>query len=316
LGGRVYVFDEYFNGKNYFKFKRQWADFFKSHPEYIIIHCHVRSVASIVLKIAKRNGLKTICHSHSTSNGKGVKVVAKRFFQRRIKDYSDYCFACSEESAKWLYGEEIAKSDKCVIVKNAIDASKYSFNKDTRMRVRKNLGVDDKIVLGQVGRIEAVKNYGFSLDLLKRLLDQNNRYHLLIVGTGSLKGDILKKAEALNIKKCITILENRNDVNEIMQAMDVFLLPSEHEGLPYVVIEAQTAGLKCVVSDVITDEVDVSGNVHFLSLDCGVEVWAENLINCLKNPVSDRRKMADFMAATDFNIENEAKRLEKILKGS
>ncbi len=308
LGGRVYVFDEYFNGKNYFKFKRQWADFFKSHPEYIIIHCHVRSVASIVLKIAKRNGLKTICHSHSTSNGKGVKVVAKRFFQRRIKDYSDYCFACSEESAKWLYGEEIAKSDKCVIVKNAIDASKYSFNKDTRMRVRKNLGVDDKIVLGQVGRIEAVKNYGFSLDLLKRLLDQNNRYHLLIVGTGSLKGDILKKAEALNIKKCITILENRNDVNEIMQAMDIFIMPSLWEGLPVALVEAQAASLPCVISDNITDGIIDRPRVFKISV-MDLDAWLDRLAKLSYDP-SIRNDNEKIIIRSGFDIKHNVAILE------
>lgn len=306
-GGKVFVFDEYFKGLNYFRYCRQWKEFFKKHPEYRIIHCHVRSVASIVLKIAKKNGLKTICHSHSTSNGKGVKVAAKRFLQRRIKDYSDYCFACSEESAKWLYGEEMAESDKCVIVKNAVDASKYSFNKDVRTRVRKDLGVEDRIVLGQVGRLEAVKNYTFSLDLLKRLLDQDNRYHLLIVGTGSLKEDILKKAEALNIKKCITILENRNDVNEIMQAMDIFIMPSLWEGLPVALVEAQASSLPCVISDTIMDGIVDKALVKKMSLG-RINAWVKEIME-LSDRKMGRVNNETLIKQSGFDIEGNIEKL-------
>jgi glycosyltransferase involved in cell wall biosynthesis len=176
------------------------------------------------------------------------------------------------------------------------------------MRVRKNLGVDDKIVLGQVGRIEAVKNYGFSLDLLKRLLDQNNRYHLLIVGTGSLKGDILKKAEALNIKKCITILENRNDVNEIMQAMDIFIMPSLWEGLPVALVEAQAASVPCVISDNITDGIIDRPRVFKISV-MDLDAWLDRLAKLSYDP-SIRNDNEKIIIRSGFDIKHNVAILE------
>lgn len=276
LGGKVYVFDEYFKGYNYFAFTKQWKEFFKKHPEYKIIHCHVRSVASIVLKIAKQNGLVTICHSHSTSNGKGIKAVAKKMLQSRIHKYCDYYFACSEESARWLYGENITKSDKCIILNNAIDASKYTFDEKVRARVRKELGLEDKKVLGQIGRIEKVKNYDFSIELLSRLLKEDDKYFLLIVGAGSLENSIIEKAKKLGVDKNMLILKNRSDIPELLQAMDVFIMPSLYEGLPVAFVEAQAAGLSCVISDEVKDGWLVNKDIVSISLD-DINKWVKTI---------------------------------------
>ena len=162
LGGRVYVFNEHFKGYNYFSFTGQWKEFFRAHPEYEIIHCHVRSVASIVLKIAKKNGLKTICHSHSISNGEGIKAVAKKLLQGRIKKYCDYFFACSRDAAIWLYGEEVVNSNQCIIMNNAIEIDKFSYSQKYRSEIRKKYSIqDEKYVVGYVGRFEEPKNPKF-----------------------------------------------------------------------------------------------------------------------------------------------------------
>lgn len=253
LGGRVYVFGDYFKGYNYGRFVKQWKKFFRDHPEYDVIHCHVRSVASIVLKIAKKNGLKTICHSHSTSNGHGFKAAIKKYLQSKISKNCDYFYACSKESAKWLYGKKILRSGKCIIMNNAIDTTKYGFNKKIRGKTRKSLGLDKKIVLGQVGRLETVKNYGFSLRILKKLLEDDENYHLVIVGTGPLKKDIINQAKQLGIYANISILENRDDVNDLLRAMDAFVMPSFYEGLPVALVEAQASSLPCIISDTIND---------------------------------------------------------------
>lgn len=278
LGGKVYVFDEYFKGYNYFRFAKQWKTFFKNHSEYKIIHCHVRSVASIVLRIAKEFKLKTICHSHNTSNGSGVKAIVKKILQGRIKNSCDYFFACSKESARWLYGNNIAESDKCMIINNAIESKRYKFNSKTRERVRDELGLGNKIILGQVGRIETVKNYGFTLMLLKMLLKNDAKYHLLVVGTGSLKERFIEEARHLDIYSNITILENRSDVPDLLQAMDVFVMPSLYEGLPVSLVEAQAAGLPCVVSNNVKDGILINDSVKKISLD-DIEEWEKTINN-------------------------------------
>lgn len=282
LGGKIYIFDEYFKGYNYFAFKKQWKEFFRKHPEYKIIHCHVRSVASIVLKIAKQNGLVTICHSHSTSNGKGIKAVAKKMLQSRIHKYCDYYFACSEESARWLYGENMTKSDKCIILNNAIDTSKYTFDEKVRARARKELGLEDKKVLGQIGRIEKVKNYDFSIELLSRLLKEDDKYFLLIVGAGSLENIIMKKARKLGVDKKMMILKNRSDVPELLQAMDVFIMPSLYEGLPVSLVEAQASGLPCVISNNISDGFLDDECIVIRSLD-NIDGWVLSIEEIFSN---------------------------------
>lgn len=306
LGGKVYVFDEYFKGYNYLRFTKQWKQLFKKHPEYKIIHCHVRSVASIVLKIAKRNGLRTICHSHNTSNGRGLKAIVKKILQGKIKKHCDYYFACSEESAKWLYGDEILKNDNCLIVNNAIDTSKYIFNEGVRNRLRKNLKLEDKIVLGQVGRIEMVKNYDFSLNLLRELLLDDNRYYLLIVGTGPMKDEIIKKAKELRIDKNIMILEKRNDVNELMQAMDIFIMPSLYEGLPFALVEAQAASLPCVISNnikdgIIDEKIVVKRNIKY------IEEWKKEIIN--KTQGISRKDNSIIISKSGFGIEENVRKI-------
>ena len=305
LGGKVYIFDEYFKGYNYFSFAKQWKEFFRAHPEYKIIHCHVRSVASIVLKIAKRNGLKTICHSHSTSNGYGMKSVAKKMLQRRISEYCDHYLACSKESAEWLYGKEISK--KCLIINNAIDVSKYKYNAKVRKKVRIELGLDDKILIGQVGRMEAVKNHVFSLKLLRELLKSNKSYHLLIVGSGTQKDNIIKRAKEIGVYNNITILESRNDVNELMQAMDVFVMPSLYEGLPLALIEAQAASLPCMISDTIKDGILIDKTVAKLKLD-SLEKWVRRVEGLVVNG-NEREDVSAIIVKSGFDIKKNAKKL-------
>lgn len=309
LGGKVYKFNNYLNGINLNSFKKEWNIFLKEHSEYKIIHCHVRSVASIVLKIAKKNGLKTICHSHSTSNGKGVKALGKRILQMRIPRYSDYMFACSKESAIWLYGKKYYENKKCTIINNAIDSQKYIFNEKIRKKKRKELGLENKIVLGQVGRIEKVKNQEFSLYLLKELIKDNKDYFLLMIGNGSMKSFINEKIKELNLKDNTIILENRKDVNELMQAMDIYIMPSLWEGLPMSLIEAQAAGLPCVISENITAGILIDELINKLSINADISKWKKAIKEACK---CNRKNTYNIISDKEFDINPNIEILTKI----
>lgn len=309
LGGKVYKFNNYLNGINLNSFKKEWNIFLKEHSEYKIIHCHVRSVASIVLKIAKKNGLKTICHSHSTSNGKGVKALGKRILQMRIPRYSDYMFACSKESAIWLYGKEYYENRKCTIINNAIDSQKYIFNEKIRKKKRKELGLENKIVLGQVGRIEKVKNQEFSLYLLKELIKDNKDYFLLMIGNGSMKSFINEKIKELNLEHNTIILENRKDVNELMQAMDIYIMPSLWEGLPISLIEAQATDLPCLISKNISAGIIDCKRVKQLEISDNYKEW----INAVKNiSICERKDRSNLIKENNFDICANINRIENI----
>ena len=306
-GGRIFYLKN-INQVSIFEFKKQWDNFFKEHIEYKIIHCHVRSVASIVLNIAKQNGLTTICHSHSTSNGKGIKAIVKKVLQKNIIKYADFLFSCSRESAIWLYGGKNANSDKCYIINNSIDTSKYEFNSSVRDKIRNELEISNKIVIGQVGRIEKMKNHYYSLRVLKECLKYDERFILLIVGDGSLKQDVEQSIIDLNLKNNVIMIGNRKDVNELMQAMDIFVMPSLFEGLPLALVEAQASGLPCIVSNNISAGFLIPDLIHKLDLEEEYCNWAKVIrssINSIRINSTQKIIEAGFDVVSNANwLEN------------
>ena len=303
LGGKVYRVPRY-KLYNHFKYKKAWNIIFKDHPEYKIIHSHVRSTASIILKIAKKYNLKTICHSHSTSNGKGLSAFIKKIFQKSIPKYADYLFSCSKESAIWLYGEKNANSNRCYIINNAIDASRFIYNTEIRNNKRKKLNVDNKIILGMVGRLAEVKNHRFAIELLKKLVNYNDKYHLLIIGSGDMKEKIVDQINNYNLKNNVTFLENRNDVNELLQAMDIYIMPSLWEGLPLSLVEAQAASLPCVISSNVLDGIIINDLVKKISLEL-INEWVDFIknIDLTKERVNQYQRIAD----SGFDIKENVK---------
>ncbi|MBQ3013808.1 MAG: glycosyltransferase, partial [Clostridia bacterium] len=267
LGGKIYHFPK-FRGYNRGEMTRKWDAFFREHPEYKILHSHVRSYASLYLPIAKKHGVKTIIHSHSTSNGSGLSSVVKRILQSSLKKKADYLFACSEESGKWLFGKKAIRGENYRMIPNAVDTSKFSFNESVRSEMRTALEIDrETVVYGHVGRFHPAKNHMFLLEVFKGILAKQPNAVLVVVGDGALRGEIEEKINSLGISDSVKLLGSRGDVAELMQAMDVFLLPSIWEGLPVVLIEAQAAGLPCLVSDTVTKEANLTGLCTYLPND-------------------------------------------------
>lgn len=308
MGGRIYYLD-YLKGYNIINFKKQWNLFFKKHPEYKVIHCHVRSVASIVLKIAKKHGLRTLCHSHSTSNGKGIKSLMKWFLQKKIPKYSDYLLACSEESAIWLYGENNYKNNNCVIINNAIDTKKFLYNENIRNSVRKKIDLENKKIIIQVGRFVDVKNYFYTIELFSKLLKTNSDYFLLLVGNGPLKQTMTNKIQILGLENDAQILENRNDVNELLQASDVYLMPSIFEGLPLSLVEAQAASLPCIISKNISGGKIIKELIYDLDINNNYDEWMEKI-----KEVSDlkRKNRLREIEKSGFDIDKNVDKLINI----
>ncbi len=304
LGGRVYVFDEFFKGHNYNSFIRQWRVFFEEHPEYKIIHSHVRSVASIVLKIAKENGLVTICHSHSISNGKGLKAIVKKLLQSRIKYYCDYYFACSMEAAEWLYGPEIANSKKCMIINNAIEIEKYRFNQLYRNRIRKKYLVgNDTFLVGHVGRFEIPKNHRFILELIRSMKD--NDVVFMLCGGGSLKSEFERKVKEEGLDDMIILIPETNEIFKYYSAFDCFILPSLYEGLGMVLVEAQFSGLPCLASSNIPKEAMISDAIMFEELS--IAKWKERILE--ERTKKTRNDIHFFDSANEYDVRQTSRRL-------
>lgn len=306
LGAKIYTMPT-FRGTNIVQVKKAWRKFFKEHPEYKILHSHVRSYASVYVPVAKKYGVKTIVHSHSTSNGKGILSTVKKIFQYPLRYQADYFFGCSVKSAQWLFGEKIAKSDRCYIVKNSIDTKAYGLNREVRELYRGKLGVGKEKVYMHVGRLSIAKNHMFMLDVFKQIHKLQPSSKLILVGEGELRDDIESRTKELEMTDAVTLLGNRKDVPELLQAADCFLFPSSWEGLPVSVVEAQAAGLPCFISDTITDEVVLTDLVKKLPIKQGENCWIKAIEEC----DFERRDVTQNIKEAGFDADNTSNWLKE-----
>lgn len=307
-GGHVFKAPRY-TGINHFHYIQWWEDFFIHHKEYQILHCHIRSTASIIVPIAKKSGLITIVHSHSTSNGTGIKAKLKSIMQFPIRFQSDYFFACSQEAGEWLFGKRACRSSRYHFIPNSIDVQKFLFNPVIRKEVRKELHLSGKKVIGNIGRAEEPKNQSFLLDIIYEMVKTDDSVRLLLIGDGKLLGQLKEKAHNLKLDDFVIFTGARNDVERMYQAMDVFVFPSIWEGLPVSVVEAQASGLQCLVSNRITTDVKLTKRIRYISLERGADAWAEMVRKILEY----RRSGAgndDLESLKKFESDNAAKQLQ------
>lgn len=292
MGGRIFVCPKY-TGKNHLAYCRWWNDFFSEHPEYHVVHGHVRSTAAIYLKIAKRHGATTIAHSHSTSNGSGVAAWVKDVMQLPIRHVADYLFACSDKAGKWLFGEKALKQSNYRMIPNGVDLERFAYDEEKRNQMRDRLGIrSDEFVIGHIGRFAEPKNHRFLVALFGayQKLDPDSR--LLMVGDGDLLDAVRSQCEELGVSKQVILPGSRMDVENFYQAMDVFVFPSLWEGLPVSVVEAQASGLQCLISDTITRNVNLTDLVKNLP-PTDLEPW----LSALETAKSGGRR-----AASDENM--------------
>ena len=299
LGAKIYVFPT-FTGTNLLAIRRKWDDFFSDHQEYKILHSHIRSYASIFLPIAKRHGVKTIIHSHSTSNGNGLSSLVKRVLQYPLRYTADYLFACSKESGEWLFGKKASQRKNFFVIKNVIELEKYTLDTQIREQYRKEMLLEGKNVFVHVGRLHPAKNHKFLLDVFSKISNSDSNAVLLLVGGGELENEIKKQIDELGINEKVKMLGSRGDVNNILMASDCFLFPSLWEGVPLTVVEAQAAGLPCLVSDKVTEDVCISELVKRIPIDKGTTPWEKEIasIEFTRKDVSDKIRNAGYDAKT------------------
>lgn len=283
LGGRLFYLPS-FKGTNIFGYLKEWSKLLDAHPEWTVVHSHIRSTASLLLFTAKRKGLYTIAHSHSISSGTGIAASAKDILQYPIRFVADYFMGCSDEAGRWLFGKKIIESARYTTLRNAIDVESFQFSENTRKAVREKLGYRNGYVVGHVGRMESPKNHKFLLEVFSLLHTKCPQTDLLLVGSGSLESSVQEYVKENKLENSVTILKNRKDVNELLQAMDVFVFPSLYEGLGLAVIEAQASGLPVLTTkDRVPKETAVTDLVEFVPLENSAEIWSERILEALKN---------------------------------
>lgn len=245
--------------------------------KYQIVHSHINSLSVFPLFSAYLAKVPIrIAHSHSTTHKSDRKSnFLKNVLRRFSKLFATNYFACSEHAGEWLFGKKALKEGKIAVIKNAIDVDKFKYDVIMRDKMRKKLGVEDKIVFGHVGRFAKQKNHDFLIDIFFDIYQKRKDIVLLLIGEGPLEEKIKEKVKEKGLDDVVKFLGMKENVNDYMQAMDIFLFPSLYEGLGIVLVEAQCSGMMCLASTEVPKEVELTPNIIFA--ENRVDIW-ESLI--------------------------------------
>lgn len=308
-GGNIYCITPY--EKNIIRYTQEIYRIVKK-GNYDIVHSNMNAMSGFSLFAAKMAGAKIrILHNHTTANkGEGLRTVAKYLLRPFAKLFATHYCACSEMAAKWMYGDNWKQC--CHIIYNAIDLSKFTYNLEIRKQMRDRLCLKpDQLVVGHVGRFMYQKNHEFLVKCFYQLLKERKDAILLLIGDGPLRREIEQEVCQLGIRKNVYFLGVQNNVNEWMQAMDVFVFPSWYEGLGMVAIEAQASGLPVLSSEHIPAEAKCTDLLVREKLNKGEKYWAKKIEKIL---ISNRSVLERSMFA-NYDIKRQSKKLEKYYLG-
>ncbi|CAG5086042.1 Glycogen synthase Starch [bacterial glycogen] synthase [Thermobacillus xylanilyticus] len=272
---------------------------------YGIVHAHMDRMSGWVLRAARRAGVPVrIAHSHSTKvEGGALARLYKWASGRLIDPNATDRFACSEAAAVSLFAH---RAGEAKLIRNAVDCGALAFDPDVRRAVRAELGLlPGQLAVCHVGRFHPAKNHAFLIDLFAGLTEERPDAVLLLMGDGPLKKDIVRRIEAASLESRVRLLGVRGDIARLLAAMDVMVFPSLHEGLPVALIEAQSAGLPCVVSDRVTEEADLKiGLVTRIPLEAPADRWIRAIKEAaaIADAVHVRREAAEQVRRRGYDI--------------
>ena len=342
LGSKVYHMCALYPGKIR-RYKKEFKSFLTRYPQYDIIHSNLEERSYYALKIAKSMGISVrIAHAHSAPQGYNVKMIMRLYLRKKLQKYCTHKLACGEKAGKWLFGkssclismEQYVKREKTeqfmengntcntantvVLMKNAIEVKRFLYSDSIRNNIRKKLKIKDStLVIGHVGRFTGDKNQSFLVDVFKNVNNRHSDCMLLLVGGGKpreeirYKGAIRSKVNQNSLKNKVRFLGVRDNISEIMQAMDIFVMPSKSEGFPVTLVEAQAAGLRCLVSDEICYDVNLTDEIQYKSLEDGEQEWAEKVLSMVSGSDRGLGTMNEQVAQKGYDISDNAGQLEK-----
>lgn len=303
LGGKIFRAPRLYP-QNYLRYCSFMSKFFAEHQEYKIVHSHIDTMSAFPLYAAKKAGVPNrIGHSHSSKLDLDFKLPIKYIAKLFMPYEANLYFACSQKAANFMY-----PGKKAQIIHNAIDLTKFQYEDFKRNYIRNKLNLNGKFVIGHVGRFYYVKNQMFLLEIVNEIKKVNSNVRLLLVGKGEDEKNLRKKVEDLKLQENVIFLIDRADVNDLYQAMDVFVMPSIFEGLPVVGVEAQANGLPCLFSNTISREVLLTNQAEMMSLKCHPKEWADRVVNMRREKSEDTQTQ---LSEKGYDIKIEAQKLQK-----
>ena len=264
-------------------------------------------MSALYLAAAKAAGVKVlISHSHNAGESGAIKKLMTKALCPLLNHVATLRLACGREA-----GEHLFHGYPYKVFPNAIDLDSFRYDKSRADAIRKALGFGEKdVIIGHVGRFEHQKNHDFLAKVLQQLYKRNPQIRFLLIGTGSLEEKIRGQFRDYGIENVVTILKHRTDIPDLLQAMDLIVFPSHYEGFSIAMVEMQAAGLRILASDCIPQEINITGNVAFKSLNDTPEQWAETALSMLNYNRGSAAisKLADY----GLDINESVKRLENI----
>ena len=270
--------------------------------------CYLSDI--LVLKYAKRYNIPVrIVHSHNSVNMSGkLNGMLHKINKKIIGKYATDFWTCSDLAGEFFYTDKIRQSEKYKTIPNAVDTEKFSFDIDARKLKRKELKIENRLVIGNVGRLHFQKNHTFLLDVFKEVLAENPNCVLLLIGDGDaeLCANLESKCKKLKISDRVLFLGRRNDINELMSAMDIFVMPSLFEGFPVALVEALSSNLPCFAASTITKEIKPLGNIEYIDLKEPASKWARHILNAETNA---HRDVLSNVKNAGYDIHDQAKEM-------
>ncbi|MBT8257427.1 MAG: glycosyltransferase [Bacteroidia bacterium] len=318
LGGKIYRMPK-IRLHQLSPYLKSLDNFFSKHPEYKIVHSHINALSVFVLRAARKHKVPVrIAHSHTSlyslnlnpfsKDRHSLKFAARFAVQNVMKSgitrNANHYFSCGGKAGVWLYGKR--NIDKVQLLNNAIDTDVFVYDADKSQLMKERLNVSEKLVVGHVGNFVPEKNHGFILNTYMALRKLRENTALVLVGAYAKKE--LQRLVDYDLPEDVHVLGLRNDVPDVLQAMDVFLFPSTNEGLPLTLIEAQASGLVIKASANITREMVMTVLMEFISLNETPEFWAKRILDSFPY---QRENTKDQIVKGSYDIENNVKSLQQ-----
>ena len=302
------------NRHNYLAYRNFWKQYFREN-HFDVLYYNTCDIVSIdLLKFAKKAGISVrIIHSHNTGNQLGIDKqmslphrMMERSNRKNINKYATYLLACSKSAGDWMFG-----GHQYQIIHNGIDLFKYKYDLKRRDAVRDEHGIRSERVIGCIGRLDPQKNPIYAEKIAESILKKDSQAKFVFIGDGELSDEVKSIVKANKLEEKILFAGAVDNVNEWMSAIDCLIMPSLFEGLPFVLVEAQAAGLPCVVSSTVSKEADFTGVLQFIDLDVGEDAWAEAALSACDNA---RKDYLQNLIDAGYSIENTAAEVCEIIE--
>jgi glycosyltransferase involved in cell wall biosynthesis len=323
LGGTIFVQPPPKDGIR--SFRKQLMENMNKYGPYAAVHSHVFGFSGYVLKLADKLGVPVrISHSHNTSDSKSsspLRNIYRSYMRGLIRRHSTDMLGCSRAACESLFGSSCWKDGRVDVFPNAITLAPYeSLVQENRQELRRRFGAsDDELLIGHIGRFSKQKNHALLLDSFASLVKQRPKSRLLLCGDGPLRPEMERKVKELGVADKVSFLGLRKDVPELLGALDAFVLPSLYEGLGIVLIEAQAAGVPCLISEGVPREADLRiGLIERLAVNDSPERWAEAMASLAErkgNGGGDWQARAAALGERGYDIRVSAAKLERLYAG-